>query len=177
MDSVLTLIRAVVFASLFTIAAPAIAADANIGFINIARLLEEAPQAQSANQELQQEFGPQQRELATKAKDLQDLEERLSRDSAIMSESERQDAERRYRELQREINRRRTEISEDYNIRRNEELAKLQRIVLKEVQEFAREQNIDLVFGDAIYASSAVDITDDMLRRLESQFREQAGGQ
>ena len=65
---------------------------------------------------------------------------------------------------------RRTSILEDLNLRRNEELGKLQRDVLQKAQEYARAQKFDLLLADqsVIFASTAVDITEAVLARSEA---------
>ncbi|MEE8119876.1 MAG: OmpH family outer membrane protein [Gammaproteobacteria bacterium] len=170
--------KATLFASTVALAVmsmPAVA-EIKIGFINFARLIDEAPQAAAAQQAMQQEFAGQQRVLTAQQKELRGLEEKLTRDGAVMSETERRDTDRRIRELQRDMSRRQQEYVEDVNLRRNEELGKIQRLIQKEAQAYAVEQNYDLVIGDGIfYASSSVDITEAMLRRLERVFRESGG--
>ena len=47
---------------------------------NVPRLLEEAPQAKSAMQALQDEFAPRQREIVAQTKDLKTKEEKLQRE-------------------------------------------------------------------------------------------------
>ena len=81
-------------------------------------------------------------------------------------------AEKDVRELQREISRLQTEFQEDVNLRRNEELGELQRALLKEVQEYAQGAGFDLVVGDGVlYASSTVNITENVLRAMEANFQ------
>ena len=155
------------------LAAPVAAADLNIGVVNLARLLDEAPQARSAMQALQDEFAPRRRDLVEQTKALQTQEETLQRDLATMSEDARRSAERDLREKQRDLARRQNEYLEDLNLRRNEELANLQRSLMQEVQSFARSANYDLIVGDGVlYASSGVDITAQVLARLESTFQQ-----
>ena len=44
--------------------------------------------------------------------------------------------------------------------------------MLKEVQDYAQEQGFDLIVGDGVlYATSAVNITDDVLRAVEANFQ------
>jgi len=64
-----------------------------------------------------------------------------------------------------------TEFSEDLNLRQNEELGNLQRSLLAEVQTYAQTQGFDLVVGDGVlFASSTVNITDDVLRAIETNY-------
>ena len=143
-------------------------AELKIGVVNVARLLEEAPQAKSAMQALQDEFAPRQREIVEQQKDLRAKQEKLQRDAAVMAENERRNVERDLREGERELSRKQSEYLEDLNLRRNEELGKLQRSLLQEVQNFARSGNYDLVVGDGVlFARDSIDITAQVLAALQ----------
>ena len=64
------------------------------------------------------------------------------------------------------------EFREDLNLRRNEELGILQSLLLKEVQDYAQAAGYDLVVGDGVlFASSAVNITENVLRAMEANFQ------
>lgn len=146
-----------------------------IAVVNVPRLLEEAPQAKSAMQALQDEFSPRQREMAAQQKDLKAKEEKLQRDGAVMAENERRNAEKELREGQRDLARKQNEYVEDLNVRRNEELGKLQRSLLQEVQAYARSSGYDLVVGDGVlFVNEQLDITPQVLSAL--QARAKTGG-
>jgi outer membrane protein len=146
-----------------------------IAVVNVPRLLEEAPQAKSAMQALQDEFSPRQREMAAQQKDLKAKEEKLQRDGAVMAENERRNSEKELREGQRDLARRQNEYVEDLNVRRNEELGKLQRSLLQEVQTYARSSGFDLVVGDGVlFVNESLDITPQILTAL--QARAKTGG-
>lgn len=143
-----------------------------IAVVNVPRLLEEAPQAKSAMQALQDEFSPRQREMAAQQKDLKAKEEKLQRDGAVMAENERRNAEKDLREGQRDLARRQNEYVEDLNVRRNEELGKLQRQLLQEVQTFARSSGYDLVVGDGVlFVNESLDITPQVLTALQARAK------
>jgi outer membrane protein len=157
-------------ASLGSISAQA--AENKIGVVNIPRLLESAPQAKAMMEQLQAEFAPRQRELAALQKDLRDKEETLKRDGAVMSEEERRNIERQLRDGQRDLQRKGQEMNEDANLRRNEELGKLQRVLGDEIKNYAISQNFDLILGDVIYATEGMDITDALLTSLQAKFKQ-----
>jgi len=151
------------------------AQESKIGFVNVGRLLSESPQAKSAMEALQEEFAPRQREIVAQQTGLSEKESRLERDLEVMGADERQNAQRDLRKVQREIARSQEEITEDFNLRRNEELGKLQRELMQQVQAFARQSGYDLIVSDGVlYASSAVDITQQILTGLESSFKDPA---
>jgi len=66
--------------------------------------------------------------------------------------------------------RRQSEIQDDFNARRNEEMSKLQRTLIEEVRGYAKAQNFDLVITDGvIYATPSIDVTGGVLQLLQSR--------
>ena len=148
------------------------AQELKIGVVNIPVLMEQAPQARVAMAALEEEFQPRQRIIIAKQTEFEELSGKVQRDVAVMGEVERRNAEKDLRDLQREVTRLQTEFREDLNLRRNEELGNLQRSLLKEVQDYAEASGFDLVVGDGVlYASTAVNITENVLRSMEANFQ------
>jgi len=145
------------------------AADLKIGFVSVAKILSSAPQAEAASKRLEQEFAPRQKGLVEAQKSVRKLEEKLSKDGAVMSESQRRNLENDIRNQLRDLNRTNAELREDFNLRRNEELGKFQKQVLEVINGLAKEEGFDLVVNDGatLYASPQVDITDKVLSRLK----------
>jgi len=167
------LVRAVaLFALVLSFSTAALAQEVKIGVVNIPQLMEQAPQARVAMEALDEEFKPRQREIIARQTEFQELSEKVQRDLAVMGETERRNAEKDLRDLQREVTRLQNEFREDLNLRRNEELGTLQRSLLKEVQDYAQASGYDVVVGDGVlYASSAVNITENILRAMEANFQ------
>lgn len=157
----------------FTVIAPsAEAADLKIGAVNAVKLLDEAPQKDAALARLKSEFESRNKELVARKKMLQDLEEKFNRNSAIMSEAERESMERDIVSKNRDFKRDQEVFQEDYNIRRNEEFRKLQEEIAKAIITLAERERYDLVvYEGVIYASDKVDITSDVLKVLKSQHQ------
>ena len=151
-------------------------AEMKIAVVNVPRLLDEAPQAKSAMQALQDEFAPRQKEIMAQQKDLKAKEDKLNRDGAVMAENERRNAEKDLREGQRERARKQNEYVEDLNLRRNEEIGKLQRQLLQEVQAFARTSSYDLIVGEGVlYVNESMDITAQVLTALQARYKATGG--
>ena len=149
--------------------AAAFAAESKVGVVTLDRLMQESPQGKAVAEALTAEFGPAQRELMNQQKDLRAMEEKLNRDRAVMSESERADLEEKARNLQQKYSRRLAEVEDDYNSRRGKELGNLQRVVVREVQAYAKEGGYDVVIGAGIiWASPTTDMTAAVLKRLEA---------
>lgn len=145
-------------------------AEVKVGFVNTSRLMEEAPQAQSASKQMETEFAPREKELISLQREIKQMEDKLSRDGAVMSESERNKAERELLNQKRDLKRSQDEFREDLNIRRNELLSSLQKELNDAIVALAKEEGFDLVlFEGVVFASDRIDITDAVLERLRRQ--------
>ena len=144
-------------------------AQPKIGFVNIAKIMEQSPQAEAARKALEREFSGRDKQLTTSRDGVLKLEEKLKNDGSIMSETNRLKLERDILSKKRDYNRMRDELREDFNIRRNEELGTLQKKVYEVIQQIAKQENYDLVLTQPVlYASPSVDITDRVLKTLNA---------
>ncbi|MDQ2068336.1 OmpH family outer membrane protein [Natronospira bacteriovora] len=147
-------------------------ASTSVGFVDVGRVMEQSPQAQALSQQLQREFEPAQSEMREMQSRMQTLQNRMERDAEVMSAEDRREIEREIRDIQRGLQRRQSDLAEDFNTRRNEALGRLQRLIMAEVQAYARDNGLDLVVGEGVfYASSQVDITDAILDRLRQRHQ------
>ncbi|VAW93495.1 Periplasmic chaperone of outer membrane proteins Skp @ Outer membrane protein H precursor [hydrothermal vent metagenome] len=148
------------------------AAELKIGVVNAPKVLEQAPQAEAARVHLEQEFSPRDKAMQATQKELKNLEERLGRDGAIMSETERRKLERDIISRQRDLKREREEFTEDLNIRRNEAFEKLRQRVFEVIVNLAETEKYDLILSDGVvFASDNVDITEAVIQRLSTEFK------
>ncbi len=148
----------------------ALAADAvelKVGYVNAVKVIEEAPQGEAALKKLEAEFGPRDKKLVAMQADVKKLEDTLEKNGLLMKDSERRSKELEIVGLKRDLRRATQEFREDYNLRRNEELAALQKIVFKAIVEIAKQEDYDLILHEGtIYASKRVDLTDRVLKKL-----------
>lgn len=147
------------------------AANLKIGYVNSARVIEQAPQAKAALARLDKEFSPRDKKLVETREKIKNIEAELEKNSLILKETERRNKERELLILKRDVRRATQEFREDYNLRRNEELAALQKLVYKTIVSIAKKQRFDLILHEGtVYASSKIDITDRVLETLRSKF-------
>ena len=87
-----------------------------------------------------------------------------------MSEADRAKAEKSLRDGQREFSRKAGEFQDDASTRRNEELGKVQKYLVQEIQSFSAAQNFDLVIGEGVfYAKNQLDMTAAVLAVLATK--------
>ena len=148
---------------------PAWAADLKIGVVDYGKLMEESPQAKTVVEAIRTEFTPRQRDLQTQQQTLKTKEEKLQKDGATMTEDQRQRSEKELRDSYRDLSRKQQEVQDDFNARRNEEMSRLQKILIEEVRVYAKAQSFDLVIADGvIYSTPTLDITPAILTALQS---------
>jgi len=142
-----------------------------IGYVDWSRLVESAPQITVARDMLDAEFRPRNEEIEARESELRGLEERLQRDSAIMSASEIRNLEQRIRAVRRDVQRDREDLIDELDFRLNEERQRVQDRIYEIVRSFALENDYDLILpGPAVYASESIDLTDELIARLRSEF-------
>ena len=165
--------RTLVFKSLIlfvlgfvTMAGLANAAELKIGYVNAVKVIEEAQQGESALKKLEAEFAPRDKQIVEMQNRLKQMEQDLEKNALVLKENEHRSKEFEVVTLKRDLRRATQEFREDYNLRRNEELAALQKIVQKTIAEIARQENYDLILESAVYAGPKVDVTDKILKKL-----------
>lgn len=156
------------FTILVTLTQASVAETYKIGAVDALRVLEQSPQADAARKMIEKEFAPRDKKLVAEQKKIRDLEEKLNKDGAIMSEQERTKLERDIINAKRDLKRSQDEFREDLNFRRNEEFAKIQKKIAQSVQDIAKEENFDLILdAGVVFASSKVNITDLIIEKLK----------
>ncbi len=142
-------------------------ADLKVGFVQVDKILQEAPQTIESNKKLEKEFSARTDKLKADVKSLKERESSFSKDALTMKESERDSKEKSLSQLRVDVQRKERELREDINIRRNEELGGLQEQINKAVTSVAKAESFDLVLYNGVaYASEKIDITDKILKSL-----------
>ena len=142
------------------------AVDMKIGFVNTERVFREAAPAKRAQQALEREFSARNAELAKVEKQGRDLQQELERENVTMPEAARREKERQLADISRNFQRMQRELREDLNLRRNEELAKVQERATRVINQIAEQEKFDLVIQEAVFAASRIDITEKVIRAL-----------
>lgn len=141
-------------------------AETKIGFVDMQRLLDQAPVAVKANKKLTTEFSKRELELQKISKQIKTQQESLEKNGATMSETERRNRERELAELSREFQRKQREFREDLEIRRNEAMAGILDRANRALRQVAETEKYDLIVQDAVYFSPRIDITDKIIKAL-----------
>ena len=135
-------------------------AQLKIGYVDFQRLAQESPQAQSIQQALRNEFLPRQQELVKEQAAFKTRADAFQRNAATMSDDQRDREQKYLRDTDRDLQAKQSEFQDDVNQRKNEELSRLQRSLIEEVQAYAKAHGYDLVLAnDALYTNPTMDLT------------------
>lgn len=162
------LIRALLFSAvaLAGVAVAQVPTPTRIGYVDMKRLLDNAPQVVAGRKKLEQEFAARDAALKTDEKRASDLRERQARDASTPAIADAS-VQREIDALDRSIKRNRDALRADLKTRSDQELDRSWREINDAVVEFAREQGFDLIVpSPVVYASPKVDVTEQILDRL-----------
>ena len=155
------------FLSIFLLLPFTIYAEIKIGYVVVEKVLKDAPQTAASNKKLEKEFKSRTDDLQKKGKAIQNQEKDFKKNSVTMSDSERQKAQKKIQNAKIEVQRIERELREDIDIRRREEIGKLQQQINKSIEELAEDEKYDLILYQGVaYASKGIDITDDLIKAL-----------
>ena len=144
------------------------AQDSKIGYINTQRITTESGPAKAAQTKLEQEFSKRQKELADQQVALKTMSERFERDAPTLTETQRVTRQKEFAEQSRDFQRKQREFQEDLNGRRNEELQQVLDKANKAVKQVAEAEKYDLVIQEVVYSNTRHDITEKVLKILNS---------
>lgn len=150
------------------LAAQAKAEDFRVGFVNTDRIFREANSAKTAQAKLEQEFSRREKEVNDLGNALKANSEKFEREAPTLSETQRQQRQRQLIDQDREFQRKRREFQEDLNARKNEELQTVLDRANRVVRQVAEAEKYDLILQEAVYINPKHDITDKVIRALNS---------
>ena len=165
--------KILIFMAAIILVNPIYAADYKIGYVDLAKIMNESPAAKAAQKKLEQEFTPRNKKLEAKAKKINKQKENLEKESDIMSKDQIESLQRKIMKAQRDLKRDATEAQEDFKLRRRDELGKIENKLKEVILNIAQSGKYDMIFtnSDVTYASdsSAINITSKVLKKFNAK--------
>ena len=146
----------------------ATAQEFRVGFVNTDRIFREANTAKQAQAKLEQEFSRREKALVEFGNTLKAASEKLERDAPTLSDAQRNQRQRTLAEQDRDFQRKRREFQEDLNARKNEELQQVLERANRVVRQVAEAEKYDLILQEAVYINPKHDITDKVIRAINT---------
>lgn len=159
--------RLIILCALALLAMPAAAQQIKLGYLDTARLQREAKRPQRDAENLRKEFAAREQQVhAMREKGLA-LQAEFEKLGPGTPAAELEKKRREFSNFAQDFEQARRNLAEDVDRRRAEERERFIRDVRGVVQKIAVAQGIDLVMENAIYASRAIDITDQVLKAID----------
>ena len=150
------------------VCAPVQAQEFRIGFVSTDRIFKEASTAKAAQAKLEQEFSKREKDLTDQTASLKSMVDKLQVEAPSLSEAQRLNRQKELTDQDRELQRKRRGFQEDLNARKNEELQQVVASTNKVIKQIAETEKYDLVIQDAVYVNPKHDMTDKVLKILNS---------
>lgn len=148
--------------------------ELRIGFVDMVRLFDNAPQLIAAREALDEEFRPRYDTLSSDEARVEALTARMLAINDPDSPA-RRDLERELRNLRRSIDRRREDLAEEIRFRTTAEKNAIEDTIEIAIRQVAERGGFDLVLtGPVAFASERVDMTDEIIDWLEQDYANDA---
>jgi len=161
--------RWVMFVVLGCSVLPAISwsADVTVAVVNVVRLQTEAPQVAQVRGKIKAEFIAREARTSAQQDQIEQLEQKLKRDRADMSDAEAKSLQRDIRSRTLRLENSKEELESDRRLRLSEEMDHLRRVLSEVIAEVATAENLDIVLESGVtWASERANITDKVLDRM-----------
>lgn len=139
-----------------------------VGFVSVDRIIRDSASAKAVVAKIEAEFKKREAELQQIATRLRTQSEQYDKDAAVLSESERIRRQRELSNLDNDFQRKRMEFQEDLGRRRNEDMGRVFERADQIIKQIAEKQGYDLVIQEAVTVNPRVDITDQVIKSLDS---------
>ena len=147
-------------------AAFAAAQPLKIGYVNGVRIERESAFSKQAIEQIKKEFAPREQQLQALQKQGVDLRGEFEKDGAKMPPADRQAREKRLAGLAQQFEQMQRSYLEDRELRERELQSRLVAEINVIIKSIAEAGKYDLIMQQAIYGSSQIDITDQVLKEM-----------
>ena len=144
-------------------------AQGKIGYVSTERILRDSAPAARAQRKLEAEFARREQELTKVGEQLKRLQDDLEKNGLTMPEAQRRNKDRDFNELNRDFQRKRRDLQEDANQRKNEELASIVDTANRVIRQIAEVEKYDVILQDVVFFNPRIDITDQVIKALDGK--------
>lgn len=144
----------------------------DFAYINSQRIIEEAPGAQAAQQEFEQDMAAYQTELQELEDSLRTMMDDFEQQQSMLSPEARRQRQETIMQRQQEYQQRAQELQQRAAQRQNELVEPIMQQIQAVIEEIRQERGYTMIFdaasGGLIAADPSLDITNEVLRRLQA---------
>lgn len=137
-----------------------------IGYVNGFRLEKESALMAPEIEQMKNEFASREQQLQELQKQGLDLQGELDKEALTMTPADKQAKQKRLAALAQQFEQLKRSVAEDLEVRKNEARARFLAETSAIIKTIAEAGNYDLILEQAVYSSSELDITDQVLKEM-----------
>lgn len=154
--------------ALFILTVGSASAELKIITIRAGELVQASPVFKTGQAQIKTEFEKRKTDLEGEARKLGADFEKFKREADVMSSEARAKAEKELSTRKVDFEYKQRQFGEDFQKRDRELSEKLMNNIKEVVIQIAKEQGADVVLQDPVYAAAGVDVTDQVIKRLQA---------
>ncbi|HET8881562.1 MAG TPA: OmpH family outer membrane protein [Solimonas sp.] len=143
-------------------------ADVKIGAVRSADLAQKAPQFKAMQDQLKAQFERRQNDLEADAKKLQADGQAFQKEADMLAPADRAKKEKDLTTRRIDIESKGRQLQDDFNEARQQQFAKTMDAIKTVIDAVAKERNLDLIVENPVFVKPELDVTDDVLKRLQA---------
>lgn len=151
------------------------AANLKVGVVNLAKIMKDSQQIRQSAAQLRRKFSAERNQVIALQKSLEKLSEKFRRDSAVMSDKEKADAQKQMAKKTQEFNQAREKYSSRLFIAQQAIVSKFVAQAKIIVNKIAGKNHLDIIFAKnaLLYVTDRLDITAQVENALNRNVYEQ----
>ncbi|MGH8517490.1 MAG: OmpH family outer membrane protein [Panacagrimonas sp.] len=154
--------------ALFVLSAGTASADTKIITIRGGDIVQASPLFKTGQAQFKAEFEKRKADLETEARKLGEDAKKFQREADVMSSDARAKMEKDLQARKIDFDYKQRQLGEDAQKRERELYDKLMASIKQVVVEVAKEQGADLVLQDPVFSAPGIDVTDQVIKRLQA---------
>ena len=145
-------------------------AELKLGIVNLDQLFKEIPIYAESQVKIKKKFDPKARNLKTLEEEWNGLNEQYLKNETVMSDKEKKALVEKIQGIEVKFRNGQEKIQTDLQKMQQEELSKIRTIVESAIEEYAEDNDFDLIIradGTTLYAKSYINITQEIISKLQ----------
>ena len=156
----------------FIFASTVHAANLKIGYVDVEKLLKEAPQVEQINKNMLERFGGKKVELETGEKEILELQEKYKRNELVMTDDKLNELKTVIISKVQQFKQKEAVLQQEVATMRNQEVAVLQQTIRSVIADIAKSGKYDLIVSDGVlHASKSLNMTQNVLDKMSALIK------
>lgn len=142
--------------------------SAKIGVVDLQKIMQTSSQMKTIQQKLEKEFKPRRDKLVASETALKSDMEKIKRDSAILSQNQKKDLEKKILAAQQQFERDGQQYQQELSTAHNEAMEGLYTKVRSAISKIAQDEKYDLIVQKdaAPFSIAALDVTEKVMKAI-----------